>query len=77
VAAYLREHEIACALAHPFFAVAAPLTARHRRRLAELFETWEVRNGARDAELDAPAAVYIDAGAPLRRELAGDFGDLC
>ena len=26
--------EIACALAHPFFAVAAPLTPRHRRRLA-------------------------------------------
>src|SRR5215207_10002465 len=33
VAVYLHEHEIACALAHPFFAVAAPLTARHRRRL--------------------------------------------
>ena len=36
-AAYLHEREITCALAHPFFAVAAPLTARHRRRLAELF----------------------------------------
>jgi predicted metal-dependent phosphoesterase TrpH len=31
VEAYLHEHEIACALAHPFYAVAAPLTARHRR----------------------------------------------
>ena len=60
VAAYLHEHEIACALAHPFFAVAAPLTARHRRRLAELFDIWEVRNGARDAELNLPAAVYIE-----------------
>ena len=60
VAAYLHEHEIACALAHPFFAVAAPLTARHRRRLAELFGIWEVRNGARDAELNLPAAVYIE-----------------
>ena len=60
VAGYLHEHEIACALAHPFFAVAAPLTARHRRRLAELFGTWEVRNGARDAELNAPAALYIE-----------------
>src|SRR5918995_1303802 len=47
VAAYLHEHEIACALAHPFYAVAAPLTARHRRRLAELFPIWEVRNGSR------------------------------
>ena len=26
--------EIACALAHPYYTVAAPLTARHRRRLA-------------------------------------------
>src|SRR5204862_8212990 len=34
VAGYLRENEIACALAHPFYAVAAPLQARHRRRLA-------------------------------------------
>src|SRR3954468_24017886 len=32
---YLHGHEIACALAHPFYAVAAALTARHRRRLAE------------------------------------------
>ena len=44
-AAYLHEREIACALAHPFFNVAAPLGPRHRRRLAELFPVWEVRNG--------------------------------
>src|SRR4051795_1526702 len=44
VAAYLREQAIACALAHPFYAVEAPLTPRHRRRLAELFGVWEVRN---------------------------------
>src|ERR671916_1232418 len=60
VAGYLHEHRIACALAHPFYAVAAPLTPRHRRRLAELFGTWEVRNGARDAELNLPAAIYIE-----------------
>src|SRR5918992_1529168 len=60
VAAYLHEREIACALAHPFYAVAAPLTPRHRRRLAELFGVWEVRNGARDAELNLPAAVYVE-----------------
>jgi glycosyltransferase involved in cell wall biosynthesis/predicted metal-dependent phosphoesterase TrpH len=60
VAAYLHEHEIACALAHPFYAVEAPLTARHRRRLAELFPIWEVRNGARARELNLPAAIYID-----------------
>jgi glycosyltransferase involved in cell wall biosynthesis/predicted metal-dependent phosphoesterase TrpH len=60
VAAYLHEHGIACALAHPFYAVAAPLTPRHRRRLADLFDIWEVRNGARDAELNLPAAIYIE-----------------
>ena len=53
-AAYLREREIACALAHPFFFVAAPLEARHRRRLAELFGVWEVRNGSRARDLNTP-----------------------
>ena len=46
-AAHLHENGIACALAHPFYDVAAPLTPRHRRRLAELFPIWEVRNGSR------------------------------
>jgi glycosyltransferase involved in cell wall biosynthesis/predicted metal-dependent phosphoesterase TrpH len=59
-ATYLRENEITCALAHPFFDVAAPLSQRHRRRLAELFPIWEVRNGSRAAELNMPAAVYVD-----------------
>jgi glycosyltransferase involved in cell wall biosynthesis/predicted metal-dependent phosphoesterase TrpH len=59
-ASYLHENGIACALAHPFFYVAAPLTRRHRRRLAELFPIWEVRNGSRAAELNMPAAVYVD-----------------
>lgn len=59
-AAYLHENEIACALAHPFFNVAEPLTRRHRRRLAELFPIWEVRNGSRAAELNMPAVVYIE-----------------
>src|ERR1700731_2298854 len=59
-AAYLAEHEITCALAHPFYAVEAPLTARHRRRLAELFPIWETRNGSRAKELNLPAFVYIE-----------------
>jgi len=59
-AAYLHENGIACALAHPFFNVAAPLTRRHRRRLAELFPIWEVRNGSRAAELNMPAVIYIE-----------------
>jgi glycosyltransferase involved in cell wall biosynthesis/predicted metal-dependent phosphoesterase TrpH len=56
---YMREREIACALAHPYYTVAAPLSARHRRRLAELFDVWEIRNGARARELNRPAATYV------------------
>jgi glycosyltransferase involved in cell wall biosynthesis/predicted metal-dependent phosphoesterase TrpH len=60
VAEYLHDREIACALAHPFYAVSAPLAPRHRRRLAQLFPIWEVRNGSRAPELNMPAAIYID-----------------
>ncbi len=59
-AAYLDENGIACALAHPFYDVAAPLTPRHRRRLAELFPIWEIRNGSRAAELNMPAVIYVE-----------------
>jgi predicted metal-dependent phosphoesterase TrpH len=59
-AEYLHGNGIACALAHPFYAVAAPLTPRHRHRLARLFPIWETRNGARAPELNAPAAVYVE-----------------
>ena len=57
---YLRENDITSALAHPFYAVEAPLTPRHRRRLAQLFPVWETRNGSRAPELNMPAAVYIE-----------------
>src|SRR5262249_36552579 len=57
---YLHGTEIACALAHPFYAVEAPLPARHRRRLARLFPVWETRNGSRARELNLPAAVYVE-----------------
>jgi glycosyltransferase involved in cell wall biosynthesis/predicted metal-dependent phosphoesterase TrpH len=60
VAEELHDRGITCALAHPFYAVEAPLTPRHRRRLAQLFPIWETRNGSRAKELNAPAAVYIE-----------------
>lgn len=59
-AEYLHGNEIACALAHPFYAVAAPLEPRHRRRLTRLFDVWETRNGSRSHELNRPAAIYVD-----------------
>ncbi|MGH2919516.1 MAG: PHP domain-containing protein, partial [Solirubrobacteraceae bacterium] len=60
VAEELRERDITCALAHPFYAVEAPLLPRHRRRLAQLFSIWETRNGSRARELNSPATVYIE-----------------
>ncbi len=59
-AEYLHDQGVTAALAHPFYAVAAPLTARHRRRLAQLFPIWETRNGSRAKELNLPAFVYIE-----------------
>src|ERR1700729_4274562 len=59
-AEYLHGNEITAALAPPFYAVEAPLTARHRRRLAQLFPIWETRNGSRAKELNLPAFVYIE-----------------
>src|SRR5262249_41202830 len=59
-AEYLHGNGIACALAHPFYAVEAPLTARHRSRLAQLFPVWETRNGSRALELNMPAVIYIE-----------------
>jgi glycosyltransferase involved in cell wall biosynthesis/predicted metal-dependent phosphoesterase TrpH len=58
-AAYMYERDILCALAHPYYTVAAPLSPRHRNRLASLFGIWEVRNGARAPELNRPAAMYV------------------
>ncbi len=58
-AGYLRERDIACALAHPYYAVAAPLAREHYRRLAELFDVWETRNGSRAPELNRPAATFV------------------
>src|SRR3954463_57372 len=59
IATYLHEQEIACALAHPFYAVEAPLLPRHRRRLAQLFDIWGGRNGSRARERNHPAAASL------------------
>jgi len=59
-AEYLHSNGISCSLAHPFYAVEAPLTPAHRRQLAQLFPVWETRNGSRARELNMPAAIYIE-----------------
>ncbi len=64
-AEYLHEREILSAVAHPFYDVEAPLTARHRRQLAALFPVWEVRNGSRARELNAPAGHYVETAGGI------------
>ena len=59
-AEYLHSNGISCSLAHPFYAVEAPLSPAHRRKLAQLFPVWETRNGSRARELNMPAAIYIE-----------------
>src|SRR6201995_4104516 len=59
-AEYLHTNEITAALAPPFYPVEAPLTARRRRRLAQLFPIWETLNGSRAKKLNLPALVYIE-----------------
>jgi glycosyltransferase involved in cell wall biosynthesis/predicted metal-dependent phosphoesterase TrpH len=59
-AEYLDANRIVSALAHPFYAVGAPLSSRHRRRLGELFPIWETRNGSRAKELNMPAVIYVE-----------------
>ncbi|MDQ6605703.1 MAG: glycosyltransferase, partial [Actinomycetota bacterium] len=73
-AEYLHERQIACALAHPFFHVAAPLTPEHRRTLARLFPVWETLNGSRARELNAPAAIYIDTHGGIAVGGSDDHG---
>jgi predicted metal-dependent phosphoesterase TrpH len=68
-AAYLHEQGIACALAHPHYFVREPLLPRHLGVLAELFPTWETRNGSRAPELNPPAILAADL-----RGLAGSGG---
>jgi glycosyltransferase involved in cell wall biosynthesis/predicted metal-dependent phosphoesterase TrpH len=68
-AAYLNEHGIACALAHPYYFVREPLLPRHLGVLAELLLIWETRNGSRAPELNAPAILAADL-----RGLAGSGG---
>ena len=59
--AYMNSRGIVFALAHPFYDVAAALTPTHRRRLAELFGIWEIRNGSRAPELNRPAQIIAEA----------------
>ena len=57
-AAYMHEREIACALAHPYYTVAAPLT-RATAAVWPSCSTSGRRATARAPELNRPAATYV------------------
>ena len=60
-AAYLHEREIACALAHPFFAVAAPLAAAPpAASRASCSRSGRSETAPARRELNMPAAIYIE-----------------
>ena len=62
--------EIACALAHPFYAVEAPLTAAPPPPAGELFPIWEVRNGSRAPRAQPPGRdLHRDARRHRHRRL--------
>jgi glycosyltransferase involved in cell wall biosynthesis/predicted metal-dependent phosphoesterase TrpH len=50
LAAFLRERDLAHALAHPLYRMGPPITVGHVERMMLLFGTWEGRNGARSRE---------------------------
>jgi glycosyltransferase involved in cell wall biosynthesis len=64
LAAFLREREIAHALAHPLYRMGPPLTIDHIERMMLLFGTWEGRNGARSRESNELACRLAAAVTP-------------
>jgi glycosyltransferase involved in cell wall biosynthesis/predicted metal-dependent phosphoesterase TrpH len=64
LAAFLRERNLAHALAHPLYRMGAPLTAGHIERMMLLFGVWEGRNGARSRESNELACRLAAAVRP-------------
>jgi glycosyltransferase involved in cell wall biosynthesis/predicted metal-dependent phosphoesterase TrpH len=62
--AFLRDRNLAHALAHPLYRMGPPLTASHVERMMLLFSVWEGRNGARPADANALACRLAAAASP-------------
>ncbi|MEM9083457.1 MAG: PHP domain-containing protein, partial [Planctomycetota bacterium] len=65
-AAWLAEHQIAHAFAHPLYIQNGKLGAWHLERCALLFKGWEVINGAHSGTHRRVVEQYIDALTPAR-----------
>lgn len=72
-AAWLHEHQLPHALAHPLYMQNGRLTRWHVERAALLFKGFEVLNGAHSAGHRAPIERFLDALTPARvQQLARD-----
>jgi glycosyltransferase involved in cell wall biosynthesis len=71
---YLREHEIAHALAHPFSLIAGGLRGEQLEALLVLFDIWEVRNGLSCRAEDELAEDVVARSASLRARISGGAG---
>jgi glycosyltransferase involved in cell wall biosynthesis len=70
--AFLRERQLAHALAHPLYRIGPPLTAWHVERMMLLFGTWEGRNGARPEEANTLACRLAASVTPPYLEKLAD-----
>jgi len=74
LAEYLRGHDIAHALAHPFSLVTGGLRGEQLESLLVLFDVWEVRNGLSCRAADELAEDVVARSASLRARIAGGAG---
>src|SRR5262245_26679565 len=63
--AFLRERNLAHALAHPLYRMGEALTVAHIEKLLLLFAVWEGRNGARSRESNELACRIAQAHSPI------------
>ncbi|MEM1164836.1 MAG: glycosyltransferase [Planctomycetota bacterium] len=71
-AAWLAEHQIAHAFAHPLYVQNGKLRAWHLERCALLFKGWEVLNGAHASTHRRVVERYIDSLTPARLQQLGE-----
>ncbi|HET9228411.1 MAG TPA: PHP domain-containing protein [Thermoanaerobaculia bacterium] len=72
---YLRDHDVACSVAHPLFRVNGRLTLDHFEKLLVLFNRFETLNGMHDRRLNGMARKILTGLSPeLIDLLAGRHG---
>ncbi len=64
LAAFLRDRNLAHALAHPLYRMGKPITVAHVEKMMLLFRAWEGRNGARPESSNLLACRLAQAATP-------------